>query len=133
MITDYQQNPSTGASLVSGTETVVISNVVDSGAGGNFPQGRVIHGYVNVLSGATGGAYTLKVRQGTTTAGTQVGTSDTITLPATTNMSIPFSKQDNSAAGAGSYCVTLTAAGSNGTMEDGCLEIEVPDPYGTED
>ena len=133
MITDYQQIPATGATLTAATEVVVIVKVVESSPGGGAAQGRVIRGVLNATGGATGGAWSLKVRQGSTTSGTQVGTTDTITFPATTTISIPFSKQDLSAQGAGTYCVTLTAAGSNGTMNDGCLEVEVPAPFGVEE
>jgi hypothetical protein len=132
MISDYQQLAAPVGPATAGTETVAIANVLDSGSGGNFPQGRVIRGYLNVVLGASGTSFTIKCRQGVTAAGTQVGLTQTITLAAATTDSVPFSFQDNTAAGAGSYCVTVTSTGGTITVNDGALEITMPDPYGSE-
>jgi hypothetical protein len=132
MISDYQQLPASVGPFGSGTESVAISNIVDSGAGGNLPQGRVLRGVLNVSIGAAGTAFTLKCRQGTTVAGAQVGVTSTYTIPtASTPVTVAYSFQDNSAAGAGAYCITITGTGGTATVNDGCLEIFVPDPYGS--
>lgn len=135
MITDTQQLPAPTSAFGAGTESVAIINIVDSGAGGGggpqFAQGRILRGYVNVTLGAGGTSFSLKVRQGTTVAGAQVGTTDVITLPvANTPVSVPFCKQDLSASGAAAYCLTITGTGGTATVNDGNLTLEVPAPYG---
>ena len=84
MITDYQQLPAATSALAAGTEVAVIGNVLDSGAGGNYPQGRVIKVTLNVSMGSSATALSVKVRQGLTIAGTQVGVSQTPTIAAST-------------------------------------------------
>src|SRR5579871_4419943 len=132
MISDYQQLPAVISGIAAATETVAIANVLDSGAGGNYPQGRVIRGYLNVTGVGTSTTVVIKCRQGTTVAGTQVGVSQTVTLTVSGTMVLPFSFQDNSAAGAGAYCVTVTfTAGAGNAINDGALEIYAPEPYGS--
>jgi hypothetical protein len=96
------------------------------------PQGRVIRGFINATGGATAGAWTIKCRQGTGVAGTQVGLTQTENFAASATLSVPFSFVDNSspAPGGNVYTITVTAAGSNGTANDGAVELYVPSPGG---
>lgn len=133
MISDMQQLPAPTAAFAAGTESAAIVNVIDPGIGGgqNYPQGRVLRGYVNVTVGAAGTAFTLKVRQGNGVAGTQVGTTDTLTIAAAGSpMSVPFQKTDFSATTVTAYTLTITGVGGTATVNDGCLEFMVPAPYG---
>jgi hypothetical protein len=129
-ISDYSQQAASVV-LTLTTEVVVNTNVVDSGAGGQFPQGRVIRGYVNVTPGGTAGTLTLRVRQNTLT-GAVVGIPDVVNLAIATAVSVPFSKQDNSVQGASAYVLTATVTGAAGAANDSALEIEMPTPYGSE-
>lgn len=138
MYSTYSQAPTGGGLALAGTLTsatelvVMVSEPAAGGALPQRPQGAVIRGVINATGGATGGGWTIKCRQGSTTAGTQVGITDTYTYPATTTTTFPYSFNDTSAAGApnGVYCVTVTAAGSNGTFNDGSIEVYVPTPAG---
>jgi hypothetical protein len=130
MITDYAQQAASVV-LPLTTETVVVTNVVDSGAGGQMPQGRVLRGYINVTPGGTAGTLTIRVRQNSLT-GPVVGIADVVNVAIATAVSVPFSKQDNSVAGAPIYVVTATVTGAAGTANDSCLELEIPAPYGSE-
>jgi len=132
MISDYQQLPAVTAAFGAGVEGVAIVNIVDAGSGGQFPQGRVIRGSLNVTLGAAGTALAVKVRQGSGLGGAQVGLTQNVTIAAAaTPTSIPFSVQDNSVQGAQAYTVTITGTAGTATVNDGWLEIMVPEPYGT--
>jgi hypothetical protein len=118
-------------SLVSGTETTAATS--PSFTAPPAPLGIVIRGRCNVTGGATAGGYTVKCRRGTGTGGTQIGSTQTVqSSVASTVFEIPFSFVDTAPpAGQSSvYTVTLTAAGSNGTLNDVGLEVYVPEPYG---
>lgn len=101
-------------------EKVILSFTAnqDSASGGAVPN--IIEGMLNVTPGTSTTAVVVKVRQGSTTAGTQVGTSMTHTLAAAANGSIPFAVEDAApVANAGNvYCVTLTqtAGAAAGTV-----------------
>jgi hypothetical protein len=125
--------PAGGTTLTAGTETAYMESQPQASVP-PAPQGRIIRGYINATGGATGGGWSVKCRQGIGTTGTQVGNTQTITYPATTTISFPFSFTDSSATqpANGVYTITVTATGSNGTAVDGTLEIFVSDPYGGE-
>lgn len=124
--------PAGGTTLTSGSELAYMQSQPSSPP--PAPQGRTIRGYINATGGATGGGWSIKCRQGTGVAGTQVGNTQTVTFPATTTISIPYSFTDTSATqpANGIYTITVTAAGSNGTANDGNMEITVSDPGGSE-
>jgi|SRR5215469_8442589 len=130
MFSNYAQLPAGGATLTAGSEAAYQSS--SAAAVPPAPQGVVVRGYINVTGGATGGAWTIKCRRGVGIAGTQVGATQTYTMPATTSVSIPYSFVDTAppAGQNGVYTVTVTAAGSNGTTNDGAMEVYVPEPAG---
>lgn len=76
----------------------------------------IIDGMLNITPGATTTAVVVKVRQGSGTAGTQVGVSMTHTLAAAASGSIPFMVEDTApAANAGAvYSVTVTQTAGTG-------------------
>jgi hypothetical protein len=80
----------------------------------------VIDGMLNVTPGTSTTAVVVKVRQGSGTSGTQVGSSITTTLAAAANGNVPFMFEDSApAANAGSvYSVTITqtAGAAAGTV-----------------
>jgi hypothetical protein len=137
MYSNYQQFPGAlpagGTTLTAASELAYQESQPDQSIP-PAPQGRVIRGYINATGGATGGAWSIKCRQGAGTGGTQVGNTQSYTFPATTTVSIPYSFNDTSATAPqnGLYTITVTAAGSNGTANDGAMEVFVSDPFGGE-
>lgn len=137
MFSNYQQFPGAlpagGTTLTSGTETAYLESQPQQ-AIPPAPQGRIIRGYINATGGATGGGWTVKCRQGAGTAGTQVGSTITMTFAASATLSFPYAFTDASATAPvnGVYTITVTSAGSNGTAVDGTIEIFVSDPFGGE-
>ena len=121
-----------GTTLTSATEVGYMATPATPVAINVTAQGRVIRGYIAATGGATGGTWTIKCRQGTGVAGTQVGNTQSVSLVASEVKMIPFSFLDTSspAPGGNVYTVTVTAAGSNGTASDGAIELYVPDPGG---
>lgn len=98
---------------------------VDSNPGGT----SVVRGYINISTGAGTSAVVIKVKQGSATTGTLVGTADTVAVSASTAYSIPFC-QVVPAGGTISYpgnqyCVTVTQTGAtgNGTVNDAAIEF----------
>lgn len=136
MYSNYAQAPTGGGLalagvLTSATEIAAMVSQLTEGPLPPAPQGVVIRGRLNVTGGATGGGHTIKCRRGSGTGGAQVGLTETITFPATTTIEMPYSFVDT-APTTGQYTVTYTAAGSNGTFNDGCIEVTVPDPGGSD-
>lgn len=90
----------------------------DAASGSGVPN--LIEGSVNITPGTSTTAVVLKIRQGSTTAGTQVGPSITTTLAAAASGNVPFQVEDASpVANAGNiYCVTVTqtAGAAAGTV-----------------
>jgi hypothetical protein len=117
----------TAVTITTTTETVaaVIPQLEEVLAGGG---GVLIHGYVNVTVGTTAVSLQVKVRQGTTNAGTQVGVTDTVNgLTAGNSYSVPFAQVFNGALPYGNqFCVTVTqpAATANGTINDACIWMD---------
>jgi hypothetical protein len=127
---NYWQLPVAGTVLTAATEIAALSTPPT-----NPPQGQlVIRGYINATGGATGGGWVIKCRRGVGTGGTQVGPSITVTYPATTTSSFPFSFSDavSPLGGNGVYTITITAAGSNGTLNDAGMDVYSPEPFGME-
>jgi hypothetical protein len=109
--------------------------------GENVPAagGVLIHGTVNVTIATTATSVTIKVRQGSTTAGTQVGLTDTENnLTAGGSYSIPFAQLFNPQPGlvpmpAGNqFCVTVTfpSGTAAGAINDGVIWMDAVSPGG---
>lgn len=99
------------------TETVVLtlSNVSTPGPGSAVN----LFGVVNITVGTNGVAVVVRVRRGTTTSGTLIGTAQTDTGVATDKYTIPFDVEDNVGDEASaSYVVTVTetSASADGTV-----------------
>lgn len=131
----YQQFEGLAIALPAGTETVAVTSPpIQSVADLADSPGRVIRGTINVTGGATGGAWSVKCRYQNAT-GTQIGGTRTVTMAAATTQEIPFNFMDNGIgpspvageiAAGGVYVITLTAAGSAGTVNEGGIEVFDP-------
>lgn len=98
------------------------------------PYGVLISGEVNYTPASSGTALTIKVRQGSTTAGTQVDTTETDTLIATSpdtwayaaefpaGQALPFGNQ---------FCVTAQGTGAGGTINHITMSVRAISPTGT--
>ena len=96
-------------------------------------MGFLISGFVNFTGGTTGTTVQIRVRQGTTTAGAQVGSTDTHTIVAAAPQSIPFAQLFGGAAPAGNqFCVTVQnpAATANGVINDATIILDALSPGG---
>lgn len=118
----------TAVTITTTTETVgaALAQVAEvPGAGGQL----LISGYVNVTVGTTAVSLQIKVRQGSTNAGTQVGITDTVNgLVAGNSYSVPFAQIFSGAPPYGNqFCVTVTqpAATANGTINDATIFLNV--------
>lgn len=85
-----------------------------------------ISGVVNITAGTGTTAVVVKIRQGNTVGGTQVGVSLTHTLAAGASGQIAFDLLDSSFISTG-YCVTVTQTGAsgNGTINDAAITAEL--------
>jgi hypothetical protein len=132
MYSNYAQTPTGGGLAVGATLTSGVQAAALVSTPGPMPpaaQGRVIRGYINITGGATPGAYAIKCFQGNGLAGTQIGPAGGDTFLSVVGASqVSFSFLDTTAAGApnGVYTIGVTAAGSNGTYNDGAIEVFVP-------
>jgi hypothetical protein len=132
----YVQDSASTQVLTAGTEALVSPGGLSpvNMAIPPAPVGVVIRGRVNATGGATGGGWSVKCRKAVaatpTVSSTQVGATQTVTFPATTTIDFPFAFVDTAYVAQTVYTITLTAAGSNGTVNDVGLEIMVPEPYG---
>lgn len=112
--------PTTAATAVTdggATETVVLTSAAVSTPGSNASVS--LHGVVNITVGTAGVAVVVRVRRGTTAAGTLVGTATTDTAVAASKYTIPFDVIDTPGDVAGqSYVVTVTetSASASGTV-----------------
>lgn len=99
-----------------GTETVVLTSAAVDAPG----QGATVTvaGVVNLTTASAGTtAVVLKVRRGSTTGGTQVGTSITITATTSANYCIPFAVTDTPGDIASmTYVVTITETGASSNL-----------------
>lgn len=127
--------PAGGTTLTAATELAYMT----SPASLSLPPpdvGITIRGFINATGGATGGVWTIKCRRGSGTGGTQVGSTQSFTMPATTTTPITFGFTDSNPPApfgpSSVYTVTVTAAGSNGTAVDGQMEVCVPATGGTD-
>jgi hypothetical protein len=111
--------PFTATAVTDGgtAETVVLTTdpiIVPS-----YQRKVTIQGYLNITPGTSAVSCVIKVRRGTTTSGTQVGSTETALTIATDNISIPFLVSDQPGDSAGvQYVVTVVegSAGANGTV-----------------
>jgi hypothetical protein len=111
--------PFTATAVTDGgtAETVVLTTdpiIVPS-----YQRKVTISGYLNITPGTSAVSCVIKVRRGTTTSGTQVGSTETALTIATDNISIPFLVSDQPGDSAGvQYVVTVAegSAGANGTV-----------------
>lgn len=113
--------------LVTTAETVIAVTSINqtNNPGG---QGVLVRGSVNVTAGAGTTAVVVRVRTGSTTAGTLIGVAETDTLAAANSESLPFDFLDSSANalnGNVQYCVTVqqTGATGNGTANYGLIQM----------
>ena len=112
--------PATATSVTDGgaTETVVLTI---GGVETNDVQRTVyVHGSLVIDPGTAATAVVVKVRRGTTTAGTEVGSTETQTGAAGNKRVIPFDASDTPGEVSGqSYVVTIveTAATADGTVD----------------
>lgn len=111
--------PFTATAVTDGgtAETVVLTTdpiIVPS-----YQRKVTISGYLNITPGTSAVSCVIKVRRGTTTSGTQVGSTETALTIATDNISIPFLVSDQPGDSAGvQYVVTVVegSAAANGTV-----------------
>jgi hypothetical protein len=90
--------------------------------------GRVrIRGHLNMQAGASTSSFTVIVRQGTTTSGTQIYSSGAISSGATSIRPGVFEVEDdtNWIQNPGQYVVTCTAASGSGTCLSGYATVEL--------
>jgi hypothetical protein len=84
---------------------------------------------LNITEGTTGTAFVVKLRQGNTTGGTQVGLSETVTLAAAASAQAVFVFRDPSGLisqpGGIQYCVTVTETGATVAGTVNAIDIEV--------
>ena len=132
-MTVQQAVNATAVTITTTTETVAVAlpQVAEVIGGGG---GLLITGFVNVTVGTTAVSLQIKVRQGATNAGTQVGTTDTVNgLTAGNSYSIPFAQIFYGAPPYGNqFCVTVTqpAATANGTINDATIFLDSVSPVG---
>ncbi len=134
MFSQYEQLPSS-VTVTTTAETVALTTQPVSAAIEITPQGRVIRGYLNITIGTAGATLSVRCRQGSV-SGTQVGSTDVQTVTATDLYQVPFSFLDTSDAtlyGGFVYVITVQVASASGnsTVNDGAVEIFVPDPGGS--
>lgn len=92
------------------------------------PEGRIrIRGHLLVTGNASAGTITIRIRQGTTTGGTQVYTTGALTAAVSAALSIPFEFEDdtNWINGAGQYVITSVDSAGAGTVNGGYVAVEV--------
>ena len=125
-MTVQQAANATAVTITTTAETVAVAlpSVAEVATAG----GLLITGYVNVTVGTTAVSLQIKVRQGSTNAGTQVGATDTVNgLVAGNTYSIPVAQIFYGAPPYGNqFCVTVTqpAATANGTINDAAIFMD---------
>lgn len=129
------QSAANAAAAIATVTTAETVAVVLPALGEAVPVGMgfLISGYVNFSGGTTGTTVQIRVRQGTTTGGTQVGTTDTHTIVAGAPQSIPFAQLFGGPAPAGNqFCVTVQnpAATANGVINDATIFLDAISPGG---
>jgi hypothetical protein len=122
------------ALLTEGTnsQTVTVATEIALATNGlnpdNVPTGTtvVIFGVVQCAAGTGGTTAAVKVRQGSTTAGTQVGA--TVTSPALTANSaqlVPFCVIDTAPPANGQYVCTLTFTGNTSSVVSSNIVVQL--------
>jgi hypothetical protein len=113
-----------------GTSETVIATFPASSWDNN--SGNLIELLGMVNSPATAGTLAVKVRQGTTIAGAQVGQTINVTCPASAATPVAAAAADSSAFGqvqaGGTYCVTGTYAAAAGATVTGVATFETVSP-----
>lgn len=120
-MTVQQAVNATAVTVVTTAETVAaVMPLLEEVAGGG--GGVLLQGYLNFTAGTAATTLTIRVRQGSTTAGALVGTADVVTVTPAALASIPFAQLF---AGlvmpyGNQFCVTVqqAAATGNGTVND---------------
>lgn len=111
--------PTTATAVTDGgaTEKVILAS---SAVSTNYGDSKVtLHGVVNLTPGTAATNVVLRVRRGSGTGGTEVGTATTDTATAGDDYTIPFSVVDQPGEVAGqvySVTVTETTASADGTV-----------------
>lgn len=126
-MTFQSANSAQAVNVPTTTETVAVASPPVASqvpAGGGF----IVTGMVNILAGTTTTAVVVRVRQGSTTGGTLVGTADTHTLAAGATASIPVCEYfpGPTAPANNQFCITVqqTAATGNGTVNDADIFVD---------
>jgi hypothetical protein len=127
----------TGAAIASpAAETVILATDAGLTAGPAFlpgPPPQVarpvkITVTLNITEGTSGTAFVVKVRQGNTTGGVQVGLSETVTLAAAASAQAVFVFRDStgliSQPGGIQYCVTVTQTSATVAGTVNAIDIE---------
>jgi hypothetical protein len=127
----------TGAAIASpAAETVILATDAGLTAGPAFlpgPPPQVarpvkITVTLNITEGTSGTAFVVKVRQGNTTGGAQVGLSETVTLAAAASAQAVFVFRDStgliSQPGGIQYCVTVTQTSATVAGTVNAIDIE---------
>lgn len=96
------------------------------------PYGFVIEGYVNYTTAASATAVALQVRQGALVGGTQVGTTDTVTVAATTSYNLPFCQEfpSNVPPYGNQFCLCAQGTTAGGTINNVVLKVRAVNPQG---
>lgn len=135
MYSSYSQAPTgpglaIGGVLTAASEIAVMTSEQGAAQIPPGPQGVVIRGVIWISGGVTGGTWTIKCRRGAGIGGAQVGVSNSIAIGANGVTEITYTYNDPAppASVNGIYTITVTAAGSNGTFNDGGIEVMVPAP-----
>lgn len=118
--------PATGGNVVTTTETVAATSPPVTSARPGQPVTLDANVTINSGTGTTG--VNLICRRGTTTAGTQVGDTVTITATAGTRQTLSATWQDTPGDVASQqYVVTVTQTGAtaNGTISHATLETHI--------
>lgn len=121
----------TAVSITTTSETVAVTSPLPDV---RHPAGAgvVIRATVNLVPAGTGTtAVVLKVRQGTTTGGTQVGATQTVSTGSTPGLDVTADIEVidyNPSQPLGQYCVTVTQTGAtgNGTIQQATIEVIEP-------
>jgi hypothetical protein len=93
--------------------------------GGGIAVNNIIRGVFNYTNGASGTGVTIKCFRGPNGSGTQVGTTQSVTLAASALANIPFEFQDlNNPVPQSGYSIVLTAVALAGTANEIVASID---------
>jgi|SRR5215469_4552289 len=83
-----------------------------------------VSGKLNILTGSGGTLITIKCRQGSTSSGSQVGGTETVTTVAATDVQIPFSFIDTAPVASSQYSITVTENSGTWTVNFGTISTD---------